>query len=118
MIRQALAHNNIRSEPSFDRTHIDETVQFQVGYELGKLDAALMNSAWLNSFGDRLSVWCDLNPGVTEDEARAKAEALQNLEWEELAAEEGAEIIPFPIRGRGRPLPEVDPDRGTAGGAC
>jgi CBS domain-containing protein len=64
-----------------------------------------MNSMWLSLFRDRLSAWCDLNPGFAEDELRAKADALQGLEWEELAAEESAEIIPLPVRGRGRPFP-------------
>jgi hypothetical protein len=105
VIRQALLYNNVRSEPSFDRAPIDGTIQFQTGYECDELDAAIMNRIWLNLVGDRLSAWCDLHPGFTESELRAKAEALQNLEWEELAAEESGEIVPFPVRGRCRSFP-------------
>jgi predicted XRE-type DNA-binding protein len=129
VIREALFENNLRIEPDFNALHIDSCVDFHGGVlmdkieeqfyqnyrrldegsQLNEIEAAMLNKLYIERFSDCLAGWIDRNPGVTEREIRAKTEALNELEFEELENQDGAEIIllPEPAHRIGK-LPRTD----------
>jgi predicted XRE-type DNA-binding protein len=129
VIREALLQNNLRIEPNLNAQHIDSRIKFREGVvmdkieeqfhqnyrhldegsELNEIEAAMLNKLYIERFSDCLAGWIDRNPGVREREIRAKAQALNELEFDELESQDGAEIIllPEPAHRTGK-LPRTD----------
>ena len=129
VIREALLQNNLRIEPNLNAQHIDSRIKFREGVvmdkieeqfhqnyrhldegsELNEIEAAMLNKLYIERFSDCLAGWIDQNPGVREREIRAKAQALNELEFDELESQDGAEIIllPEPAHRTGK-LPRTD----------
>lgn len=115
-IRDALFETNLRIEPDLNEGSIDSRIAFREGvltdeideqffktnrvfrpgHRLDKIEAAMLNKIYVELFSDSLAGWIDRNPSATEHDIRAKADALRALGLEELAVEEGAEVLAFP----------------------
>jgi CBS domain-containing protein len=95
-IRRSLIHYNLRTEPEFNRVPLDHAIRFLLGYKREEFDTRFLNHLYMEVFTDRLVGWTDENPGFSEDELRAKAEELNNLDLTDLVDGESAQIIAFP----------------------
>jgi CBS domain-containing protein len=106
MIRSALRLNNIRTEPDFNAQSLDATIVFREEYKINKLEASELNDMYTNLLLDRLGGWIDQHPEATHADVLAKSEALQKLDFDQLASDESADVIPFPGR---QSLPVTEP---------
>jgi antitoxin HigA-1 len=115
-IRSALFDNDLRIEPDLNSQHLDSVIEFRKGIVfdemeekfyrdyrplhggsvLNEIEAAMLKKLYIERLCDCLVGWIDRNPGVSEREVRAKAAALNELGYEELEKEDGAEIISLP----------------------
>jgi hypothetical protein len=109
-IRDSLFNNDLHLEPDLNAQHIDSFIetregaiideieeQFYRSYRplhegsiLNEVEAAMLNKLYVERLSDCLVGWIDRNPRVTEREIRAKAEALNELGFDELEKEDGA----------------------------
>jgi CBS domain-containing protein len=98
IIREALLNNDLRTEPYFSESSIDldDEIEFHEGnLQIKRAETSMRNQMLFEFFSIRLATWIDQNPGVTEGEIRAKAEALEKLGIGDLSSDESADIVPL-----------------------
>jgi CBS domain-containing protein len=91
-------NNDLRTEPYFSETSLDldDEIEFHEGnLQIKRAESTKRNLMLSEFFSIRLAAWIDQNPGVTEGEIRAKAEALEKLGIGGLSSDESADIIPL-----------------------
>jgi predicted XRE-type DNA-binding protein len=129
MIREVLLENGIRIEPDLNAQELDGLVEFHHGVVideterrflenyrelhegslLNEIEAAMLNKLYAERLSDCLAGWIDRNPGISERQIRAQADALYKLGFDELEKVDGAEIIALPEpRSRTNLPPLVD----------
>ena len=128
LIRQALFENGIHTEADLNAQGLDDFIEFRAGWKideterlfhdnyrelhegsvLTEIEAAMLNKLYLERVYDSLMGWIDRNPGVSESEIRARAASLNELEFDDLEREDGAEIITFPEAPSRTSVPPID----------
>jgi addiction module HigA family antidote len=115
-IHAALFDNDLHIEPDLNAQHLDSVIEFREGVVideieeqfrknyrplhegsvLNEIEAAMLDKLYVERLCDCLVGWIDRNPRVTEREVQAQAAALNELEYDELENEDGADIISLP----------------------